>query len=203
MNFLKEKIDLLQPYFLIMATLAVCLLMVGLRFSETRYSLERFYLSISQGTEVSESFKLSKLNEKRDESVEEIREQRPPGKFEADLATFAVWAAIGLGFFTIGRILYKSFVYPFYHDSEEYHYVNANKNYLIKKRLIWIASIIVTSLLLAFTIAIFKTVVLPYYTIVTFAPKLDVVLVLVGGIAITVFMISILRVGIRTIFRAY
>jgi hypothetical protein len=203
MSLLREKIDILEPFFLIIATLVVCLLMIGLRFSETRYSVERFYLSISQGSEVSESFKVDKLNERRDESIEEIKVKRPPGKFEADLATFAVWAAIGLGFFTIGRILYKSFVYPFYHDNEEYHYVNANKKYLIKKRLIWIASIVVTSLLLAFTIAIFKTVILPYYTIVTFAPKLDVIMVLVGGIAITVFMISMLKIGIRTIFRAY
>lgn len=201
MSFLNKKVDFPQPFIILFMTLLVCLLIIGFGFKETKYTFNRFYLSISQSANVSNE--IAALRKDKDQSVKEIKVNRPPGQLEADLVTFAIWGVIGLVVFTIGRLLYKSFIYPFYHDSEEANFVHANKGDLFIKRFIWVSSIIVTILVLVFTIIVFKSVVLPYYSIMTYAPARDDGLVLAGAIAIMVALISVLRLGVRIITRTY
>ncbi len=199
MNILNKNIYFPDLTFILFAFIFVCVAVVGLRFNDTKYTIERFYNMLASEN-VSREEKLTNIQTDEINKIEAINET---GKYEAEIATFIVWGIIGAVLFWICNTIYRLFIKPFYNDSVESHYVNAHKDSLVKKRLLWIVSVFLTFALLAITVYLFTTIVLSFYTIVTYDTTLYTVFLLMLGIIITTLMVTVLRVGLDILAKTY
>ncbi len=199
MSFLSNKIYFPDAIFILYTLLIVCTLVVVLRYDDTKYSVERLYNFVSSENLSREE----KLSNKQEESINEINQSKPFGKYEADAATFALWAVVGVIVFAIWNSLYKAFIKPFYNDVVESQYVHANQKGLVQKRILWILSIFFTFGLIAMTIYIFWSIVLSLYTISTYATSWSTIANLTIGIIFTTLSVVIISLGLHAVYRTY
>ncbi len=199
MRFLSNKIYFPDTIFILYAFLAVCALVALVRFADTRYTLERFYNLVSSENISREE----KLTSKQEVSIEKINRSIPQVKYEAEIVTFVLWGVVGITSLVIWNSLYKIFINPFYNDVVESHYIHANKKSLVKKRVLWILSTFFTFGLIAMTIYIFQTIVLPLYTISTYATSWSSIIDLAIGVIFTTLSVIIISLGLHAIYKTY
>jgi hypothetical protein len=202
-NFLSKHINFPEPTIILFTFLAVIGVILVLRPSETKYSYERFYGQFVNESELIKINRDTRLENRKEESLDRIESERPQGKYEADLATFALWALVGIIVYSIWNSFYKAFIKPFYNDVVESHYINAKPENLLKKRILWVLSVFFTFTLIAVTIYLFQTVVLPLYVLATYTTTLLSVTDLLLGIILTTLTVVMIKLGLDVIFRTY
>jgi Na+/melibiose symporter-like transporter len=197
----KLKVDFPSLFFVTLTSLLILASVVVLRFHQSKYLLE----SVSPGL-LTSAFSEEEAQSFQEEAVAETQlaaTQARPNKRTLDAVTFGLWFIFGIVAYYLCYGFYAAFIHPIAEDVSEAHYVHAQKQNLLKKRLLWVLAVLFTTLLVFGVVSVYRSIVLVYYTASIYDPSIINWAMLLISVAITSIMISFVRLGTRVVIRAY
>jgi len=199
-RILQYKVDFPELSSLIIIALVTLLAAVIFSFSDVRFVtlhfLNRFY------PETLEEYSNENKQTRTDE-VEDERRFDAPSKLQADIVTMIMWGVFGLLAYYGGSVFHTIFIKPLEEDKTEAHFVNIDRHYLKKKRLLWVLGVTASMVLIIGILYVFRNLVLSYLTLSLYLPSVSNILTLIFSIVITTMMIAFARLAVRVVIRAY